>query len=136
MLLLKDRQRYLDLPDLNVLSDCPTRWGSFLKNGRRLIEIKQPLSLTLNKEERDDLDLTFKEWTILEELVKVLAPFDAATTLYSGNTYFTLNHVLPSMHQLHKYLSIEPSNESPVLKTFKQAMKENLEQRYSDTHSK
>ena len=84
MLLLKDRQRYLDLPDLNVLSDCPTRWGSFLKNGRRLIEIKQPLSLTLNKEERDELDLTFKEWLILEDLVKVVAPFDAATTLCSG----------------------------------------------------
>ena len=69
MLLLKDRQRYLDLPDLNVLSDCPTGWGSFFKSGKRLIEIKQPLSLTLNKEGRDELDLTFKEWTILEELV-------------------------------------------------------------------
>ena len=53
-----------------------------------------------------------------------------------GNTYFTLNHVLPSMHQLHKYLVLEPANESTVCKKFKQAMKDNLELRYSDTHSK
>ena len=67
--------------------------------------------------------------------MKVLAPFDAATTLCSGNTYFTLNHVLPSMHQLHKYLVLEPANESTVCKKFKQAMKDNLELRYNDTHS-
>ena len=44
-LFLKENEEWLGFPDLTVLSECPTRWGSLLKSVKRMLEVKQYIVL-------------------------------------------------------------------------------------------
>lgn len=45
------------------------------------------------------------EWTLVEQLVSVLAPFERITTLMSGSQYPTISLVIPVLNELKHSLS-------------------------------
>ena len=76
------------------IQDCDTQWNSTYSLLNRLVEIRWPVSAVLSCEQvtkRSDqyLDLNNDQWTLAEELVKVLEPFEMATTFFS---YKEKNH--------------------------------------------
>ena len=67
--LVKGNSKWLGLPELSVISDCPTRWNSFLKCGERMIKIYDPLNATLMQAGKEDLVLNGSELELLKDLI-------------------------------------------------------------------
>ena len=67
---------------------------------KRLVETRWPVSAVLSCEQvtkRKDryLDLKSDQWTLAEELVKILEPFETATTFFSYKENSSLSTTLP-----------------------------------------
>ena len=45
-LLLKENEEFLGFPELNFISESPTRWNSFKRSGKRLLDIKEAVNMT------------------------------------------------------------------------------------------
>ena len=135
----KDASEWLDIPDLQIISEVPTRWGSFLKSGRRILEVKDAIIIALSRE-NSELKFIDYDWMLLEAICNDLEVFHEITTLCSANDCFTLNHVLPSINMIIKQLNSkdtlpEADCKLPIIK-FRAAMREDLEKRYQDERIK
>lgn len=88
-----------DIQTLAVKMDVVTRWNSTLTMLRRLLQLKNPIDmvrLTLSRSKlKDDTQLYTKlierilsqgEWNTVEELIKVLTPFEKMTLLFSSSS--------------------------------------------------
>ncbi|GBP97507.1 Zinc finger BED domain-containing protein 4 [Eumeta japonica] len=117
---------------LKVLQDSPTRWNSSYHMLERLDCIKDSLSLyaSNNKIEQFNAD----DWTLIQDLVKVLKPLDDVTkTLSSQNS--CISDVIPLTRALNKiYDEIQESlNISvPSVVDFISALKNELNYRFSE----
>nr|CAH7728839.1 unnamed protein product [Callosobruchus chinensis] len=117
---------------LKVLQDSPTRWNSSYHMLERLDCIKDSLSLyaSNNKIEQFNSD----DWTLIQDLVKVLKPLDDVTkTLSSQNS--CISDVIPITRALNKiYDEIQESlNISvPSVVDFVSALKNELNYRFSE----
>ena len=65
-----------------------------------MLEVKQPIVLTQHELERTDLQFTESDWTLLQDLVNLLQVFHDSTNLVSGNTYPTINLMLPALTKI------------------------------------
>ena len=140
-LLLKENEEWLGFPDLTVLSECPTRWDSFLKSGKRMLEIKEPIVLTLHESNRPDLQFVESDWSLLHDLVKYFQEFHDATNTVSGNSYPTVNLIMPLLNKFSSITNTDkplPFNvKNPeIIKKVRKAMHANLNKRYKDEDSK
>ena len=59
----------------------------------RLLDVKGPLSDTLEQLERDNL--AHSEWKTVENIHKLLKPFAQYIALVSGEEYTTLSSIIP-----------------------------------------
>jgi hypothetical protein len=99
---------------LRTINDVKTRWNSSYQSWQRLLVLRPAiewLSATLHLNHGDDSAnedsrklkdcmLQNCEWQLLEDLVKLLKPFDELTTYFSGIQYTTLSVVNPSIEAL------------------------------------
>ena len=60
-----------------------------------MLEIKEPIILTLHESDRQDLQFIESDWSLLHDLVQYLQEFHDATNTVSGNTYSTINLIMP-----------------------------------------
>nr|CAH7723754.1 unnamed protein product [Callosobruchus chinensis] len=117
---------------LKVLQNSPTRWNSSYHMLERVDCIKDSLSLyaSNNKIEQFNSD----DWTLIQDLVKVLKPLDDVTkTLSSQNS--CISDVIPITRALNKiYDEIQESlNISvPPVVDFVSALKNELNYRFSE----
>ena len=76
---------------------------------------------------RDDvlLDLLVYQWSLAEELVKVLGPFEVATTMFSAEYNVSLSCVLPIMDGLRN------SDDLPEISDFKQVLAEQMRKKFN-----
>ncbi|CAJ0919736.1 4160_t:CDS:2, partial [Entrophospora sp. SA101] len=65
---------------IQCIGDVPTRWNSSYLAWTRLIKIKEFISL-------------LAKWELLKELVKILKPFEEATTYLGGSSYITFKEL-------------------------------------------
>jgi hypothetical protein len=84
-----------------LISDCPTRWNSTLHMIQRLIELRAPLSIVLDKLGWDSI--LASEWSRLEDLKYLLLPFAEHTDLLQSDT-MSLGSVLPAVLDLECHL--------------------------------
>ena len=75
----------------------------------RLLRLKVPLTAVQEDESTKEKDrallLKDKKWSMASDLVKVLQPFECATTILSGQQYPTLSLLLPVIAGLRKGLA-------------------------------
>ena len=91
------------------------------------MEMRWPVSAVLSdkritKQSDRTLDLKSEQWTLAEELVKVLSSFEVATTFFSYEENTSLSCVLPILHGLLHGLqkeTIPPASDSPIIQQFK-----------------
>ena len=75
----------MNLDAKRLVQSCETRWNSSYYMLLRLCEMRWPISAVLSDDrvtKRGDrhLDLTSEQWELAQELIKVLKPFEVATT--------------------------------------------------------
>ena len=117
---LKKRQVQMELPEHKLIQDCETRWNSTYYMLKRLVEMRWPVSAVLSCDrvtKRSDryLDLRNEQWALAEELVKVLEPFEVATTFFSYEENSSLSSTLPVLFGLIDGLDEAPKNEDEPL---------------------
>lgn len=103
---LKTKQAELNVPELKIKQDVPTRWNSVYIMIERLLTIKQPLTLALADLERAPENLSGSEWLILKDIVPILKPALELTKLLSGEKYVTMSIIVPLIRGLQYSMSM------------------------------
>jgi len=100
--LIKGNEKWLDLPELTLISESPTRWNSFLDCGERLLQIQTQLNVALY--EKPQLLLDKDEILLIEDIVEELKPFRSITNMLCSNTTFTWNKLWPMKEYIEDML--------------------------------
>ena len=132
---LKQKQTEMNVVGKKLVRDCVTRWNSSYFMLDRLVKLRWPVTAVLSDEtvtKRSDqfLDLKTEQWNISAELLKVLEPFDIATTFFSYEENPSISCVLPVLHGLMEKLSIS-SDDLTEVRQFKQKVKAEITRRWS-----
>lgn len=93
--LLVEKQQQMCLNVLKLKQDVPTRWNSTLIMLERLLQIKEPLTVVSLSIKRCPTMPTNLQWTIVEDLVMLLKPFETLTVQLSYEKKPTLGKVIP-----------------------------------------
>ena len=91
---LFSNQRKLGMSELKLVSADDTKWNRESLKEKRLLEVQEPLALTL-MEIKSTISRSAAEW-----FVNILAPFNDATVISSGEKYVTLSTITPLLHGL------------------------------------
>nr|XP_055050305.1 E3 SUMO-protein ligase ZBED1-like [Misgurnus anguillicaudatus] len=91
---LKSTQRPMGMPELRPNQDCPTRWNSTFYMLKRFLESKEAIISTLAIVSAPVDPLTQEEWEVVEEVCKVLEPFEQVTVEISGESYVTASKMI------------------------------------------
>ncbi|KAK6477799.1 zinc finger BED domain-containing protein 1-like, partial [Huso huso] len=132
---LKRKQKQMETPQHTLLQDVPTRWNSSLHMIKRLLEQRWPIVAVLSdptvKSARAvrHLDLSQDQWSLLNELVSILQPFETATTYLSGETYVSLSAVPSLIKSVSSLMDLAVKNSSAI-KNFKRVAFQQLDQRW------
>ena len=95
----------------------------------RLLEMKSALNLFLVEEDTNLCGLTNSEWKLLDSLIDILQPVEAATRMLSGDKYSTLSLVIPMISAMIVNLKkIKVCDDS--LKTLKDTLITNIKTRF------
>lgn len=120
---LRDIQVQLNMPIKKLIQDVQTRWNSTYYLLERLQEQKRPLSLFAA--ENDSIqNLTAIEWNLLENCVKLLAPFEQITEQCS-KTESIISEVIPSVCVIKRCLD-DLHFEDPLVEDMKGTLIYNL----------
>ena len=126
MKLIRGNAKWLWLPQLNLLSECPTHWNSFMKSAARMVKIKDPLNVTMKAADREDILLLKSEYELLKELVHELEDFNKITNMLSANTEYTFNNYLPMKTLIENKLDSKEFDEAifhrDIIKDFRKEM--------------
>lgn len=130
---LREKQEMLQLPKHRLIQECITRWGSTLHMIERLMEQQAAIAAVLMEGNMRHLIPESSEWTLIEQLVDILLPFQQATEAMSGVKYPTVSTVTPLLYKLlHKTLLITETD-SGVIKEVKIAINRDLKERFQSS---
>ena len=139
MYALREKQIRLQLPQLQLIQECVTRWGSTYLMLQRVQE-QQPAICAVLMENKDravrNLFPDSSEWAVIEELSGILKPFYDATTIMSASKYPTHSLLAPLFYKLLKITLKINLEDSSTLKSIKKAISSDLEERYCNTQVK
>ncbi|KAM9540793.1 E3 SUMO-protein ligase ZBED1-like [Salvelinus alpinus] len=86
---LKSTQCQMGMPELRPKQDCTTMWNSTFYMLKRFLESKDAIISTLAIVNAPVDALTQEEWEVVEEVCRVLEPFEQVTVEISGESYVT-----------------------------------------------
>jgi len=92
---LAEKQQQMGVSVLKLKQDVSTRWNSTLIMLERLLEVKEPLTVVSLSIKRCPTMPTNDQWTIMEDLVMLLKPFETLTVQLSYEQKPTLGKVIP-----------------------------------------
>ena len=114
MHLIKENARWLGLPELNLKSECPTRWNSFLKCGQRMVKISEPLNAAMKQAGKPELVLSQLDLMLLKDLIAELELFEDVTNLLCSNTQYTFNSYWPMKVLIERTLADDVNEEVTI----------------------
>ena len=77
----------MGIPELRPTQDCITRWYSTFHMLKRFLESKNAIMSTLAIVNAPVDPLSQEEWEVVEEVTRVLKPFEQVTVKISGERY-------------------------------------------------
>ena len=113
---LETVQTGLGMPVKRLIQDVPTRWNSTFYMTASLLEQKSAISLYA-ADHQLPATLTASDWTLLEKINTLLAPFEEITKQISFATS-TTSEVIPSVIVLKRLLAKQTTEDSGI-KTMK-----------------
>ena len=133
---LREKQVMLQLPQHQLIQECPTRWRSTLSMLKRLAEQQAAIAAVLMEGKVRYLMPEGGDWTVIEELVNILEPFQKVTEAMSTEKYPTISSVKPLFYKLlERVLKVEHSDSS-ISKQMKKEIKSDLAGRYQSSELK
>ena len=126
----------MNMTEMKLLQDCPTRWNSTFYMLERLVQLRWPVIAVLSDDsvsKRSDryLDLNNDQWVLAEDLVKILAPLEVATTFLSYEEKSSISTVLPVLCSIVNTLEQSSStNCQPSVISFKEKVAEEIKTRW------
>ncbi|XP_033249011.1 zinc finger BED domain-containing protein 1-like [Drosophila miranda] len=127
---LKEINSQLNLPDLKLTQDVPTRWNSTYKMFQRLSILKDGVMVVISLL-RPELVLTQAEWEIIDGVLPVLKPFSEITTEISAEKNVTLSNVIIMATLLHQSIA-KAIPKDDFLRAVVEKLKEQLTVRFGD----
>ncbi|XP_077399284.1 zinc finger BED domain-containing protein 4-like [Vanacampus margaritifer] len=94
-------QQQMGKPVVKLINEVPTRWNSTYHMLERLTEQKEPVVVALASVTNDTAPLTAEDFNIIEETIRVLAPFNHATVELSEEKRVSGSKVIPMLKMLH-----------------------------------
>jgi hypothetical protein len=131
---LKTRQKQMGIAEKKLIQSCATRWSSWYEMMARLLEMRWPITAvlsddTVTKRSEKNLDLKSDQWSLMEELVDVLKPFQVATTFLQYEHNSSLSCILPIFHGLD--LNVQPlPDDSAAIRIVKTKIREQINARW------
>ena len=132
---LKEKQIALGLPQHSMIQDVETRWNSTYNMLERICEQQASICASLVDLKRVDLMLQDGDVKIMEKLVEILKPFFQITETICGENYTTVSSIKPLLHHLLNTALDSRSDDLGTIKQLKEAVKQNLQQRYQDSET-
>jgi len=122
--------------DHRLIMDCKTRWNSTLNMLDRLVEqtpyiVNIANLTTISKSTSQTIKLnaySFAEMSILQDVIKLLKPFEIATTVLCSQISPTMQHVMPVTKKLLSATE-EHEDDAEVVKIMKRKMATELRKR-------
>ena len=119
---LREKQKMLELPSHELVQNCVTRWGSTLVMLEHLMEQQAAIAAVLLDAKHRHLPDS-EDWTLIEQLVSVLKPFQLAIETMSVAKF-------PSIS------TIQPPDDSAAIISLKKATENDLNSRYNSSEVK
>lgn len=80
---------------LKLKQDIRTRWNSTFFMLQRLIQLKEPLTIVMISLKEAPGNLESQEWSVIEDMIPLLRPFNNLTVELSAEQYPTISKVIP-----------------------------------------
>jgi hypothetical protein len=125
---LLEIEKQLDLPQLKLKQECPTRWNSRYDMLERLVTVRGAVSAVVASVKTAP-SLTAAEWEIADAYVKMLKPFKVATATMGAVKFPTISMVIPQLNSLKHSLSSDTC-EFDCLPTLKEDLLANIDRRW------
>ncbi|XP_025266719.1 zinc finger BED domain-containing protein 4-like [Camponotus floridanus] len=122
---LKNIQESLKLPVHKLIQDVSTRWNATFYMLSRLHEQRQ--AVTAYAAEKDIPSLSAIQWNMVENVIRVLQPFEEMTKIASSD-FETIGYVIPAIVTLHSYLSKRQRDTGVMM--LKEDLKKAMEERF------
>ena len=134
---LKLKQEALDIPVKKLKMDVETRWNSTYDMIASILNNEEAIAAVLKADKKyRHLTLTPEDLTTLEEAKEVLKPCKDLTVTLSSEKDVTVSLIVPSLIRLKNMYLMEKESDIELIKQMKEAMRKDLETRYSDSSTK
>lgn len=120
-------QREIKKPELKLIKYIEIKWNSAYYMIKRLILVREELTLAISQLPNAPCNITADEYIFLNELVKLLDPFDICSTAISGEGYVTISLIIPLIKGLSlKIVEFENENFTEAARNVIQHMKTSI----------
>lgn len=135
---LQNKQEQLGLEQKKLKQYVKTRWNSIYIMFQRLLEQRPAIVGTLSDRSVTSLQVACHlstgddDWFLIEEILKVLKPFEVVTTLLSSAKDSTLSMTKPLIKSIGSNFLTEVETDSPVMLRFKLNLKNEIATRWKE----
>ncbi|KAK0152913.1 Zinc finger BED domain-containing protein 1 [Merluccius polli] len=124
-------QKELKLPEHQLKTECPTRWGSRQQMIQRILEQLPAISQVLNDRKVRHLVPTWQDIEVLEAMNNTLSPLAEFTDALSGELYVSVSSVKPVLH-LFETSVLAVQDDTDFTRSVKSNILKYLQEKYSD----
>ena len=130
---LAKAQQELNIPEHQLISESPTRWGSRQKIIERLLEQERAVSKILGSDKKTrHLVLHWQDLEVLESVNRALKPLVEFTDTLSGEDYVTVSYVKPVLHLFESSILAVQEDDTPLTKSIKVSILDYLKEKFAD----
>lgn len=137
---LVQQQEMMNLDPLDLIQDVPTRWSSTFNMCKRLVKLRLPVSMVManqaiiEKQKRQQLELSSEKWVVLETLCELLEPFAVLTKYLEGQCYVSVSAVQPLLKGIVGAMNVA-EDDTDYAKKFKEVATGELLSRFNSLFS-
>ncbi len=107
---LREIQKQLGIPEAKLMQEVETRWNSTFYMFKRIIEQQEAVTTTLCLQGKNELCLSLVDIEEIKHAVKVLQPFETATTEMSAENYVSISKIIPIARSLQQLTGNDASH--------------------------
>lgn len=134
---LEKKQEQLEVKRERLVQSCPTRWNSTFVMCETFLRNRTPVFAVLSDRSITTADMAVKQrmselgWLVLEEMITLLKPLQAATKVFCSENKVTLSAVRPVIRSLlDNHFSSKPLD-TVTVDLFKSSISSSLTTRFS-----
>lgn len=130
---LREAQKHSNLQDHSLLTECPTRWGSWQNVIERVLEQSKALSQVLSEDRKTHhLIPTWQDTEVLKSINAALHPLQDITDALSGESYVSVSYLKPVLNLLKTETLAEKDDDTNLMTAIKSRVLGYMEDKYSD----